>query len=101
MHRFPFLLSDETKKGKRLELPADAYYPDYSLVIEYQEEPHFTKNPYAPGNYDRRRDVLVEYGIKLIEIDIFSFYYNSKYRIMREEERDLRIIKEKLDEVLR
>ena len=32
-HRFPFLLGDPGRAGRRVQLPVDAYYPDLNLVV--------------------------------------------------------------------
>lgn len=107
-HRFDFLRGDSDTK-----LPVDIYYPELNLVIEYKEYQH--SNPVSHFDkpdimtvsgvhrgeqrkiYDqRRRDVLPQNGITLIEIDYTDFPYDRKSRILRDQERDLRIAKGKL-----
>lgn len=39
-HRFPFLLGDPNRRGRKAHLPVDAFYPDLKLVIEYHECQH-------------------------------------------------------------
>ncbi|TBW30439.1 hypothetical protein EZJ28_02275 [Gramella sp. KN1008] len=103
-HKFDFLRGDS---GRRL--PVDAFYEKLNLVIEYRERhhseavSHFDK-PYKMtvsgvhrGEqrkiYDqRRRDLLPEYGIKLIEIEYTQFEYDGRRRIVRNRDRDLRIL---------
>ena len=44
--------------------------------------------------YDqRRRDILPQYGIKLIEISYSSFNYDSKKKIIRNRQRDILVVK--------
>ncbi len=78
-HRFLFLVGDSGRK-----LPVDAYYPALDLVIEYHERQHteavdffdkpdkLTVSGVSRGEqrklYDqRRRDVLPENGITLVD----------------------------------
>jgi len=103
-HRFSFLLGD---KGHRL--PVDVYYPEKNLVIEYREYQHtnavtfFDKPDKLTVSgvsrseqrrlYDqRRRDILPQHGITLIEIDYSDFHYNSRQRIVRDVKRDLEVV---------
>ena len=39
-HRFPFLLGDVGRGGRRARLPVDVYYPHLNLVIDYGESQH-------------------------------------------------------------
>ncbi len=104
-HKFDFLKGDS---GRRL--PVDAYYVELKLAIEYQEcqhsEPvsHFDKphkmtiSGVHRGEqrkiYDqRRRELLPQNGIKLIEIDYTQFEYDGRKRIVRDRERDLEVVK--------
>lgn len=107
-HKFDFLKGDA---GTRL--PVDIYYKELNLVIEYREYQHtnavkhfdkpdkITVSGVHRGEqrkiYDqRRRDILPENGIQLIEIDYLDFRHDGKKRIQRDEERDLEIVKLKL-----
>ena len=107
-HKFDFLKGDA---GTRL--PVDIYYEKLKLVIEYREYQHtnpvkhfdkpdkITVSGVSRGEqrkiYDqRRRDVLPENEIKLIEIDFTDFEYDSRNRILRDGEKDLEIVKKKL-----
>lgn len=102
-HKFDFLKGDAGTK-----LPVDAYYPSLNTVVEYRERQHtepvklFDKRQTVSGVtrgeqrriYDqRRRDVLPQHGIKLIEISYDDFEYNSRKRIIRDRKRDIKIIK--------
>src|SRR5277367_1972895 len=49
-HKFPFLLGDPGKNGRRSCLPVDAYYPHLNLVVEYDECQHSEAVPF----FDRR-----------------------------------------------
>ncbi|MFG1277879.1 hypothetical protein [Xanthobacter autotrophicus] len=48
--RFPFLLGDPGRSGRRARLPVDAYYPELGLVMEYHERQHDEPVPF----FDRR-----------------------------------------------
>ncbi|MFA6186848.1 MAG: hypothetical protein WC770_06535 [Phycisphaerae bacterium] len=105
-HKFPFLLGDAGKNGKKRKLPVDAYYRDLNLVIEYTEEQHrkpinhFDKPHIKTISgvhrgeqrkiYDqRRREVLPQNGIRLIEIPCHIFSCNNQKKIIRNSEKDL------------
>lgn len=107
-HKFDFLKGDA---GTRL--PVDIYYEKLNLVIEYREYQHtnpvkhfdkpdkITVSGVSRGEqrkiYDqRRRDVLPENGIQLIEIDFTAFEYGSRNRIVRNYKIDLDVLKKLL-----
>jgi len=105
-YRFDFLRGDT---GRRL--PVDAYYPNLKLVIEYRERQHFEhvslwdKKPTASGVargeqralYDqRRRDVLPEYGIDLVELCCLDFQCDRGKRLLRDTANDVVVIRKKL-----
>lgn len=111
-YKFDFLCGDTGRK-----LPVDAYYKGKNLVIEYREKQHtesvchfdkpdkITVSGVHRGEqrkiYDqRRRDVLPQHGINLIEISYSDFKFNSQKRIVREYEHDLKILREKLNKYL-
>lgn len=106
-HKFDFLVGDSGVK-----LPVDIYYEDLDLVIEYREYQHtnpvkhfdkpdkMTVSGVHRGEqrkiYDqRRRDVLPQHGIQLIEID-YSDFTHSNNKIMRNWEIDLQVVRMKL-----
>lgn len=110
-HRFDFLLGDPGIDGRRAKLPVDVYYPSLNLVVEYREYQHtsavrffdkpdkITASGVHRGEqrkiYDqRRRDVLPENGIKLVELSHTSFTYDKNNRICRSLKDDKRIIME-------
>ncbi len=112
-HRFPFLRGDPGKSGTSVTLPVDAYYPSLKLVIEYRERQHtesvrhFDK-PYRMtvsgvhrGEqrklYDqRRREVLPQQGIALVELSCLEFAYDHRKRLLRRRPQDLAVIRDRL-----
>lgn len=101
-HRFDFLRGDA---GTRL--PLDAYYPNLNLAIEYRERQHTeevkffdrkqTVSRIGRGEqrklYDqRRRDVLPKHGIKLIELGYDDFEHTRVKKLVRNREKDLKVI---------
>lgn len=105
-HRFDFLLGDSGTK-----LPVDAYYPSLNLVIEFKERQHTeevkffdvrqTVSGVGIGEqrklYDqRRRDELPKHGIKLIELDYSDFEHTRSKKLLRNKEKDLKVIKIKM-----
>lgn len=115
-HRFDFLLGDLHSNGKsRTRLPCDIYYPELKLVIEYNEKQHTeqVKHFDKPNKktisgvhrgeqrrrYDkRRRTVLPEHGIKIVDFSYFDFDHKSNRRLKRNRRDDFRKIREKLIE---
>ncbi len=106
-HRFDFLRGDSGSK-----LPVDAYYPSLNLVVEFKEKQHteevkfFDRRPTVSGVgrgeqrriYDqKRRDVLPQNGISLIEFDYSEFEHSRSKKLLRIKEKDLRIIISKLN----
>lgn len=105
-HRFDFLKGDSDTK-----LPVDAYYPSLNLVIEFKEKQHteevkfFDKRETVSGVgrgeqrkiYDqRRRDILPQHGINLIEFDYSEFEHTSGKKLIRNKMEDVKVIKTKL-----
>lgn len=111
-HRFDFLRGDGNPGVK---LPVDAYYEEKKLVVEYYEKQHtepvpiFDTKETASGVsrgeqrriYDeRRKEVLPQHGIEVVIISYKDFKYDGQKRIKRDKERDLEIVKKKLNSVL-
>jgi len=105
-HRFPFLRGDSGRT-----LPVDAFYPDLSLVVEYRERQHSESVPFFDRRktisgvsraeqrrrYDqRRRDVLPQNGLRLLELSHADFQCNSRRRLKRNRERDVEVLRNKL-----
>lgn len=110
-HRFSFLKGD----GNSL-LPVDAYYPTLNLVVEYRERQHteavafFDRRQTVSGLsrgeqrklYDqRRREVLPQHGIRLIELNYSDFEHISSKRLKRVREKDLEVVRKILKAELR
>ena len=118
-HTFPFLLGDFHKdKISRTKLPLDAYYKGLNLAIEYREKQQTEEvvETDKPGSktisgvsrieqrkiYDqRRRDVLLRKNIGLIEINYYAFEYDSEMNIIRDNEKDIEILKEILKDFIK
>lgn len=114
-HTFPFLVGDGARPRR---LPVDAYYEPLKLVVEYRELQHTVAVPFfdkpdkktvsgVPRGeqralYDkRRREVLPEHGITLIEISYFDFMHEGKSkRLVRNREKDLDVVRTKLSAFL-
>ena len=105
-HRFDFLRGDTGCK-----LPVDAYYAELNLVIEYRERQHtesvdfWDRKPTASGipraqqraRYDqRRREVLPQHGIKVVEIGYHEFGHDGRKRLLREMENDKLVVRRRL-----
>lgn len=116
-HKFDFLLGDPNKNGVSAKLPVDSYYHDLNLVVEYRERQHtesvnffdkpnkMTVSGVHRGEqrriYDeRRRNILPKYNIDLIEISFTDFNYDRQKRIIRNREKDIEIVKQKLQKYL-
>lgn len=110
-HTFPFLVGDCGKGGRFCRLPIDAYYHDLQLAIEYRERQHsepvliMDRRQTISGclrgeqrrRYDeRRREVLPQNGITLVELDYAMFLHNTRKRLRRESLVDEAVIRLKL-----
>ena len=110
-HRFDFLRGDAGpgRQGKRL--PVDAYYPELRLVVEYCERQHTEAIPFMDRRmtvsgvdrgrqraiYDqRRRDVLPEHDIELVELSYANFTHDKNKRLCRRRTEDLEVIRHAL-----
>ena len=97
-HRFDFLRGDPGACGEGARLPVDAWYAPRNLVVEYRERQHseavafFDRRQTVSGigrgeqrrSYDqRRRDVLAERGITLVEFDYSDFAHDGAKRLRR------------------
>lgn len=114
--RFDFLRGETSPKRKKgTKLPVDAYYETYNLVIEYHERQHsehvkvfdnkMTCSGVTRGEqrkiYDqRRRDLLPQNGITLIEFSYSDFKHKKNKRLQRIENEDRTVIYNKLKNVL-
>ena len=117
-HRLDFLLGDPNRKGNQARLPVDGYYDELKLVIEYRERQHTEKVPFfdKPDRvtisgvhrgeqrriYDeRRRQLLSQHGIILLEISYSDLKPNKQGRIIRDAEFDEGILRKKLQDFVR
>lgn len=106
-HTFDFLRGDPNASGVAKCLPLDAYYQDLNLVIEFQERQHmeavkhFDKRMTVSGVtrgeqrkiYDQRKlNVLLSKGIRVIRISYSDFQYNSSKKLIRDRTIDLNCI---------
>ena len=97
-HRFVFLRGDPTKRGTRVPLPVDAYYPALKLVVEYHERQHCESVPFfdrkiVPTGITRgeqrkkydllRTTILPQNGITLLILYYKEFAHSSSKRLIR------------------
>lgn len=105
-HRFPFLKGDAGTS-----LPVDIYYQGLHLVVEYRELQHSENVPFFDNKetvsgvsrgeqrriYDeRRREVLPKYGIEVVEINYCDLAFGNTKKLLRNKERDLMVIRNRL-----
>jgi hypothetical protein len=115
-HKFDFLLGDPNSKGIAAKLPVDSFYKDLNLVIEYRERQHtesvnffdkpnrMTVSGVHRGEqrkiYDeRRRQVLPEHEINLVELSYSDFNHDSQKRIIRNLKHDEAVVRQKLKKI--
>jgi diadenosine tetraphosphate (Ap4A) HIT family hydrolase len=106
-HRFPTLLGDPGKDGRRRPLPVDGYFPRHELIVEYWEKQHSapvsimdhgeTISGVSRGHqrrlYDQRRRAWAEEnGLRLVVLDYRGFETDERGRLQRHPERDLVIV---------
>jgi hypothetical protein len=97
-HRFPFLVGDPGRSGRRTCLPVDAFYPELKLVIEYHERQHaeqvafFDRRMTISGisrgeqrrKYDElRRTLLPANGYRLEIFSFSEFAHDRSRRLLR------------------
>jgi hypothetical protein len=99
-HRFDWLLGDPGKRGNRVRLPIDGYWPEHALVIEYRERQHDQPTPHFDhperltvsgvhrgiqrAIYDKRREELVPlHGLRLVIIKPSDLDANTNGRLRR------------------
>jgi hypothetical protein len=112
-HKFDFLLGDTNSNGTAVKLPVDAYYDKLKLVIEYRERQHtesviffdkpdrMTVSGVHRGEqrkiYDeRRRKLIPQNGLTLIEISYTDFNHDNQKRIIRNEKQDTEVVRKLL-----
>ena len=109
-HKFDFLIGDTNAKSLAVRLPVDAYYDELKIVIEYRELQHtesvkffdkadrMTISGVHRGEqrriYDeKRRNLIPQHGLTLIEISYLDFNHSKQKRIIRNEKEDTQILK--------
>ena len=112
-HRFDFLRGDARPGKQGTRLPVDAYYPELQLVVEYCERQHTEAIPIMDRRmtvsgvdrgtqraiYDqRRRDVLPQHGIALVELSYADFAHDKNKRLCQRREVDLAVVRQVLAE---
>jgi ATP adenylyltransferase len=110
-HRFPTLLGDPGKDGRRRPLPVDGYFPRHGLIVEYWEKQHSapvsimddgeTVSGVSRGHqrrlYDQRRRVWAEKnGLRLVVLDYRGFETDEQGRLRRRPHGDLRAVADAL-----
>jgi hypothetical protein len=110
-HRFAFLTGDPGRSGRCSLLPVDAYYEPLRLVVEYRERQHsepvafmdrrLTISGYGRGEQrrrydDRRRIVLPQHGIRLVELDCAMFAHDGRKRLRRDRAADELVIRSRV-----
>lgn len=115
-HKFDFLRGDMNTKGKAARLPVDAFYKELSLVVEYRERQHteavnFFDKPERMTisgkhrgeqrkDYDERRRVVIpQHNMTLIEISYLNFNHDNQKRIIRSKNHDEEVVKQILQAV--
>ncbi len=110
-HRFPTLLGDPGKDGKRRPLPVDGYFPRHRLIVEYWERQHsapvsimdegLTVSGVSRGDqrrlYDQRRQAWAEANrLRLVILDYRGFETDELGRLLRNPDRDRQIVADAL-----
>ena len=113
-HRFPWLLGDVGRDGRRRQLPVDAYYRRHRLVIEYRERQHdepvrffdkpdrITVSGVHRGaqrrRYDERRDYEIPaHGLRLLVVRPEDLDADRRGRLRRNQSHDREALAALLD----
>lgn len=110
-HRFPTLLGDPGRDGRRRPLPVDGYFPRHRLIVEYWEKQHsapvpimdegLTVSGMSRGHqrrlYDTRRQAWAEANnLRFVILDYRGFETDPLGRLQRDPARDRLIVAEAL-----
>jgi diadenosine tetraphosphate (Ap4A) HIT family hydrolase len=110
-HRFPTLLGDPGRDGRRRPLPVDGYFPRHRLVVEYWEKQHSAPAPIMDEGetvsgvsrghqrrlYDQRRRAWTQaHGLQLVILDYRGFDSDRQGRLRQNRARDRQIVAEAL-----
>ena len=95
-HRFDFLVGDTGRK-----LPADAYYEkQHTETVKLFDKKNTVSGVTRDVQrriYDKRRkEVLPQHGIEVIILSYSDFDFDNQKKIIRNPEKDLEIIRQKL-----
>lgn len=109
-HTFDTLVGSLHKRGKgRTKLPLDAYYKDLKLVIEFLKEPKEGEDVdeteqarrYQIKRYDeRKKKAILKKELKLVEIKYAAFDCDETGKLIRNQEKDQKILKGMLKEYI-
>lgn len=98
-HRFPWLLGDPGRDGRRRTLPVDAYYPGQGIVVEYRERQHdepvafFDRRDTVSGvargeqrrRYDLRREAEIpRRSLRLVVVRPADLAADRRGRLLRD-----------------
>jgi hypothetical protein len=109
-HTFDFLRGDAGKRRQGRRLRVDVYYPSLNLVVEYRERQHTDAVPFFDKphrvtvsgvhrglqreRYDqRRRDVLPQHGITLVEVATTDLAHDNRQRLLRKRTEDAVVLR--------
>jgi diadenosine tetraphosphate (Ap4A) HIT family hydrolase len=110
-HRFPTLLGDPGRAGRRRPLPVDGYFPRHHLIVEYWEKQHsapvpimdegLTVSGMSRGHqrrlYDKRRQAWAEANsLRFVILDYRGFQTDPLGRLQRDPARDRLIVADAL-----
>jgi diadenosine tetraphosphate (Ap4A) HIT family hydrolase len=110
-HRFPTLLGDPGRDGRRRSLPVDGYFPRHRLIIEYWEKQHsapvpimdegMTVSGISRGHqrrlYDQRRELWARAnGLHFVVLDYRGFETDELGRLKRVPDHDRQIVADAL-----
>ena len=115
-HRFSWLQGDSNESGRRTRLPVDAYFPEHELVVEYRERQHYEAVPHFDKpdrmtvsgvhrgeqrrRYDERRETEIpQHGLALIVLRYDQFDVDTRGRLRRSRDHDLRVAEQELRRV--
>ncbi len=106
-YRFPFLTGDPGRNGACSRLPVDAFYETLALTVECRERQHSeavafmdrrqtvsgcTRGEQRRRYDERRRIVLPQHGIQLVELDYSMFAHDGRKRLQRTWAGDLPVV---------
>ncbi|MEJ6735825.1 MAG: hypothetical protein QNK84_02130 [Flavobacteriales bacterium] len=114
-HSFNYLLGDLHKDGRRrTRLPLDAFYFGLNMAIEFYEKgdeesddakvitvSNVKRSEQRKIYAQRKRDVLKEKGIGLVEMDYDEFECNEDNTLVRNKEADVKILNKMLQGFLK